>query len=194
MLWPFVLPFQITIVLMIVLFIGVLWVGERRQWQPRNRITAAICVPPLLFIPSCAATSYVVDYFRFGMFHYENFDAIDDFRIERYMPPAAADITVFKHYSGNGYRARFTITQQDFDAWHNDFWDRYGEYSNVDRPENDGKALSNPEDFQRWFGEFNWSLPDDSVQYQSPVAGNGAHYTIDYSPSQQIACLRSCYW
>jgi len=141
MFWPLVLPFQITAALMFALFIGVFWFGKRRKWQPGNRSIAAICLPLLMFIPSCVATTYVIDYFRFGTFHYENFAAIHDFRIERYMPPAATEITVFKQYGGNGYRARFTITQQDFDKWHNDFWEQYGKYSKH-RPDNDGKEAS----------------------------------------------------
>lgn len=194
MLWPFVLPFQITVALMIALIIGLFWFGKRRKWQAGNSDIAAICLPPLLFIPSCVATTYVVDFFRFGTFHYPDHDAIDDFRVERYMPPAATDITVFKHYSGNGYRARFTISQQDFDAWHGEFWDKYGEYSNMDRAEDDGKAASDPDNFHRWFGEFNWSLPTDAVSYRSPGASNGAHYNVEYSPTQQVAFLTSCYW
>ena len=194
MLWPLVLPSQITFALMIALIIGVLWFGKRRRWQPRNRIIAAICLPLLMFIPSFVATYWVVDYFRFGTFHYDDFGAIQDFRIERYMPPPATDITVFKHYGGNGYRARFTIGQQEFDAWHDHVWANYGEHSNVYRPADDGTVASDPEDFQRWFGNFNWSLSSDSVKYQGPVAGNGAHYKIDYSPSEQVAYLRSCYW
>ena len=194
MLWPFVLPFEITIALMIALVACLFWLGKRRKWQAGNSAIAAICLPPLLFIPSCVATTYVVDLFRFGTFHYSDYESIDDLRVERYMPPTATDITVYKHSSGNGYRARFTISQQDFDAWHDQFWDRYGEYSNMRRPDNDGKAASDPDNFQRLFGEFNWSLPTDAVNYQSPVAGNGAHYDIAYSPSQEVAFLTSCYW
>jgi hypothetical protein len=194
MLWPLVLPSQITVALMIALIIGLFWFGRRRNWQARRSAIAAICLPPLLFIPSCVATTYVVDFFRFGTFHYPDYGAIDDFRVKRYMPPAATDITVFKHYSGNGYRARFTISQQDFDAWHDEFWNKYGEYSNMDRPEDDGKAASDPAEFHQWFGDFDWVLPADAVNYQSPVAGDGAHYDVEYSPAQQLAFLTSCYW
>lgn len=192
MFWPLVLPFQITVVLMIALLFGAIWLGIRKKWHSSSTTIAAFCLPPLMFIPSCVGTSYIVDYFRFGTFQYADFESIQDFRIERYMPPSATDITVFKHFSGNGYRARFTITQQDFDAWHNGMWERHGEHSVMKLPEDDGTVASDPGSFQRWFGEFNWSLPRDSVEYQGPVAGNGAHYTIDYSPSEQVAFLRSC--
>ena len=194
MFWPLVLPFQITVVSMIALAIGVFWFGKRRNWQAGNRAVAAIFLSALLFIPSCVATTYVAGYFRFGTFHYDDYTAINDFRVERYMPPTATDITVFKHYGGNGYRARFTISQQDFAAWHDEFWDRYGEYSNMARHDDDGKAASDPQHFQRPFGQFNWSLPDDAVNYQSPVAANGAHYDVEFSPSQRVAFLTSCYW
>ena len=192
MFWPLVLPFQITVVPMIVLAIGVFWLGKRRKWQVGSRAIAAILLPSLLFIPSCVATTYIVDHFRFGTFHYDDYAEINDFRVERYMPPTATDITVFKHYGGNGYRARFTISQQDFDVWHRNFWQRYGKYS--PRHENDGQAASDPDEYQRWFGQFNWSLPDDAVNYQSPVAANGAHYDVEYSSAQQVAFLTSCYW
>lgn len=194
MLWSLVLPFQITVALMIALFIAVLLVGERRKWKGGPKFTAAILLPPLLFIPSCVATSYLVDHFRFGMFHYDNFESIRDFRIERYMPPAAKNISVFKHYGGNGYRARFTIAPADFDAWHTDYWQKYSQYSVMDRRDDDGQTQSSVKQFDRWFSELSWSMPNDSVQYQGPVGGNGAHYTIQYSPSNRLAFLNSCYW
>ncbi|MFK7821706.1 MAG: hypothetical protein AB8G99_23545 [Planctomycetaceae bacterium] len=194
MLWPFILPFQITVALMIALGICLFWFGWRREWKPAKSTIVALCLPILLFVPSCIATSYAVDNLRFGTFHYDDFGAIRDFRVERYMPPPATDITVFKQYGGNGYRARFTVSQEDFEAWHSEFWARHGEQSNRPRPSNDGQTASDPDDFKQWCGKFNRSLPSDSVKYQSPVAGNGAHYTIDYSPSTKLAFLRSCYW
>ena len=194
MFWPLILPFQITLVLMIPLFIIVLLIGSRWKMPTLTRVYAAICLPLALFIPSCAAVSYVVDYYRFGLFHYDSFDAINDFRIERYMPPAATDITVFKHYGGNGYRARFTINPKDFEDWHNDFWVAYGKFSNFQRDNDDGLVASDTNGFQYLFGEFKCSMPSDSVQYHSPIAANGSHYTVHFSPSQQIAFLTGCYW
>jgi hypothetical protein len=194
MLWPLVLPFQITVVAMIVLAIGVFWFAKRRKWPAGSRVNSVICLPALLFIPFLVATTFVADHFRFGMFHYPDYAAINDFRVERYMPQAATDITVFKHFGGNGYRARFKISQHDFYAWHDAFWDKCGEYSNRNRPDDDGKTASDPEHFQRWFGQFNWSLPADAVNYQSPVAANGAHYEVEYSQSQGVAFITACYW
>ncbi len=193
MLWPLILPFQITVALMIALLIAVLWFGARRKWRSGRKISAAVLLPLLLFVPSCVATSYVVDHYRFGMFHYDNFDSIHDFRVERYMPPAATDISVYKHPHGNGYRARFTISEADFDAWHTSFWEKYAEYA-INSRDDDNRAPSSSRQFDQWFGEFNWSMPGDCVQYHSPVAGNGAHYTVQYSPDRQQAFLNSCYW
>jgi hypothetical protein len=38
----------------------------------------------------------VTDEQRFGVFEYTSFDDVNDFRVERYLPTAATDITIDK--------------------------------------------------------------------------------------------------
>jgi hypothetical protein len=128
------------------------------------------------------------------MFYYPDYASIKDFRIERYMPPAATSIHVYKHHSGNGYRASFSISKPELDAWHNGFWKSYGKNSTMERPEDDMLRQGDPEDFDDCFAEFHWKRPSDLKYYSSPVAGNGASYEIWFSPSEQKGFLTSCYW
>lgn len=194
MLWPLILPVQLTFVLLAVIFFAAVYVGQLRKWRQGRLVAGLFIGMPLMFIPSCLVVTTSVNHFRFGMFWYPDFASIQDFRIERYMPPAAADIHVYKHYSGNGYRASFRIAKADLDAWHNMCWQSHGQDSVNERPEVDIAKSADVEDFNHCFAEFKWSQPKDLTVYQGPVAGNGASYTIWYSPSDQMAFLTSCYW
>lgn len=193
MFWPIVLPMQITFGLMLALGVVTLYLGKRRKWQPHT-LGILLSLPILLCVPCCRATMNIVDHFRFGMFYYDDFQAIRDFRIERYMPPTAKQISVYKHFGGNGYRAKFTISPEDLQSWHSEYWNQHEKYSVMDRPDNDGAAAASPDEFHRLFVEFNWSMPKDCVRYRGPIAGNGAGYRIDYSPSENTAFLSGCYW
>jgi len=194
MLWPFVLPLKLTLVVLAGMFLATLHVGKKRSWNAIPTFMLAVLAMPVLVIPVGFVVGSVVDCFRFGMFHYADFQEIHDFRIERYMPPVATNIDVYKHYSGNGYRARFRISQTDLDTWHQQFWDEHGEFSVANQSSVDEREPVSEDDFRRWFGDFEWEQPSDLLTYTSPIAGNGAHYKIWYSPSQERAFLTSCYW
>ncbi len=194
MFWPLVLPLQLTALLMGILSVAFIWVSLRCKW-PRGVLVLGLLIGvPILSLPSCLVIAGIVDQFRFGMFKYPDFPSIRDFRVERYMPPTATNIDVFKHFNGNGYRASFTISKPDLDSWHNSVWVSYGQLSIDRRPKDDMLSSADISEFDRWFAEFGWTQPRDLVTYNGPRALNGAFYTIWYSPSEQKAFLTSGYW
>lgn len=69
----------------------------------------------ICFLPLCGAIMRSMDAKRFGVFDYESFADVQDFRVERYLPPAATHITVDKY--AQGFRARFTISRSDLDSF-----------------------------------------------------------------------------
>ena len=93
MLWSIILPLQITACFWL-LFIGIVWFLTRRRRQRWPYMALAVCASALMFIPSLVGIARAVDHFRFGVFHYHDFTAINDWRVERYLPPAATDITI----------------------------------------------------------------------------------------------------
>lgn len=194
MLWPLILPAKLTAILLVILFASALAIAKQRKRRPGRTAILGIVALLLMFIPSCVAVKVVVDHFRFGMFQYADFDSIGDFRIERYMPQTAKRITVYKHESGNGYRARFEITGDDLRAWHQQVWDSYEQFSGIPPGEGEMRSPTDEVQFLHQFDEFAWQAPSDLVVYNGPIKANGAHYRIWHSESTQVAFLTSCYW
>ncbi len=111
MLWPIVLPLKVTFSL----FVGIVVVATASatvfKWKRTKTLLISTIIAILAFVPSLAEIQSVIDARRFGVFDIPDFDGIDDFRVERYLPPAARGITIDK--TRMGYRARFTITQAE---------------------------------------------------------------------------------
>lgn len=80
MLWPLILPVQLTFVLLAVIFFAALYVGQLRKWRQGRLVAGLFIGMPLMFIPSCLAVTTAVNHFRFGMFWYPDFASIQDFR------------------------------------------------------------------------------------------------------------------
>ena len=192
MLWPLILPIQITAV--ILLGLGLLTIACA-PWLKLKRGAAfswALLVASLLFIPSCAGIMTVLDSVRFGTFHHASFAEVDDFRVERYLPPAAADIRLRKHMQG--FDAKFRISESNLDRYLESLWDEYGDFSIISRREYEqakqgttqpAPFLDNPQE---------WPPLTKPVEYKSPMAPNGAGFTIWYSKEDGVAYERASYW
>ncbi len=111
MLWPFILPIQITLWLLIAVVTTALACAARFRWKLGRTLAWAILIPGIAFIPSCTAIQWVLDAQRFGVFEYETYAEVKDFRVERHLPPAATDITLEKFPNRN--RARYKIAESD---------------------------------------------------------------------------------
>ncbi|HBE70912.1 MAG TPA: hypothetical protein DDW52_22430 [Planctomycetaceae bacterium] len=122
----------------------------------------------------------VIDAYRFGDFSYASYDEIPDFRSRRYMPKAAANISMQKF--PNGYYARYEIPLKEFDGYLDDLWERYAERSGSQRGDDiDEGEIAGPEEIVATFGELGWECPTSAIIYHSPTEmdGGGATYYVD---------------
>jgi hypothetical protein len=180
MLWPVILPFQITCAVLLVVVVAFTAFATPKTW---SRVTAFILytgIAFLAFIPSCTGIMLAVDAVRFGDFHYATYDDIPDFRSKRYLPQAATDIQMNKHASG--FRARYTIRADVFAAYLDDLWRTHEEHSPVQRGgiSDEGNPV-NLESFNHRFGDLGWKCPSNAVVHHSPGEGDGggATYYVD---------------
>lgn len=192
MLWPLILPFKITAAVFAVAIAILTLAAPRFQWRREPVFFYSFIVGIVAFAPSCAGIMSVIDSQRFGIFEYSTFADVKDFRVERYLPPAARDITLNKY--GQGFRARFTISQAELDAELNAAWKEYGDRSATKRG---GLRTQNPvsaSSHEYNFGELDWPYISDMKEHHGPRAANGAGFTLWYSPSMEIAYERADYW
>ncbi|WP_146410052.1 hypothetical protein [Allorhodopirellula heiligendammensis] len=134
----------------------------------------------------------VLDAKRFGVFEYQTFDEVDDFRVERYLPSVAQNITVNKY--AQGFRARFSISQEQLDAYMDGVWSKYGDRSVAKRGEMSAMELVDEKSHELCYGDLRWPHLDDATEVYGPTASNGAGFSVWYSPSKRIAYQRASYW
>lgn len=182
MLWPLILPFQITTCVLVAV-VGILTVSHiPMRWSRLKTFVITSSVAVFLFVPSCTGIMFVVDAIRFGHFHYERFGDIRDARFQRYLPESATDIQMRKRFGGNGYAAHYQISADEFASYLDDLWEKYGDHSAVQRGGfiDDGETVS-PEMFDMRFEGLGWECPSSAIAYRSPSEsdGGGASYYFD---------------
>ena len=103
MLWPIILPFQITVCFVAVLVGAATAVASIVRCRRLPTFLVASSLGILAFVPSCNAIMRVLDRQRFGVFEYASFSEINDHRVERYLPSSAEAIIVDRR--AQGFRA-----------------------------------------------------------------------------------------
>ena len=192
MLWPLELPVKITFWLLIALVLLATLGSVRLNWAPRKTFVIASLMAFVGFVPSCSIVMKIVDARRFGIFNYASYDEVQDFRIERFLPPAARKITLEKTFIG--HRAKYTIHESDLKSYVEGLWDVYGKYSAVPRTSlNDGEPVQQEEVTQR-FQDLSWPPMNNAIKYHSPVEGDGGGATYYFEPSTGMAYHRAGYW
>ncbi len=193
MLWSLVLPFKITFWMFVIILTVATSLAPRFRKSRKRIFTWGVCLAILLFIPSCSMIMRGLDHFRFGTFHYATIDEVNDFRIERYLPVTATEITVVE--SPSGFTAKFRIDKDSLEQWQDTLWEKWGEYAvNPRHPE----VFDIPESIMpalpSYFGELNWPPLKKASRYEGPRAENGAGYTIWFSESEGIAYQSAGYF
>ena len=140
----------------------------------------------LLAMISCIAILAIIFSFSFGVFTYANYQEVCGHNVRGCLPEAATDITVEK--SDHHHAARFRISKDALDAWHDDFWIKYGHGSRVKKDD----SISNF--FDLTFAHLGWTEPEDAEYYFGPDARMGPGYSLWFSPSKQVAYLYFGYW
>ena len=192
MLWPLELPVKITFWLLIALVLLATIVSVKLKWSPRKTFVIASLIAFIGFIPSCAIVMNVVDARRFGVFEYVSYDEVQDFRIERFLPPAARNITLEKTFIG--HRAKYSISESELKSYVDGLWVAYGKHSGVARSNlKDGEPVKSQE-IEMDFQGLNWPRMNDAVRFHSPVERDGGGATYFFDPTSGVTYHRAGYW
>jgi hypothetical protein len=158
----------------------------KTRWQGIRLILPLIVIA---FIPSCFGVMKVVHHFQYGRFNFANWNEVRDYSIRDWLPKSAIDIEVDSY--PQGFRARYIVSKRDLDQWFDDYWNKYGEYSAIERvPVEQG----DPDWLDIDFKELDWPKLPDVLLYEGPTADNGAGFTIWFSESQEIVYEQAGYW
>jgi hypothetical protein len=188
MLWSAEWPFQITAFMWAVIIVAATCYAPKFGKRRGSMALLMMLLGFLMFVPSCMFIQTIAAPFRFGIFHYDNFAEVNDWRVGRYLPDPARDITLEKPAHTNGFRAKFKISKAELENWFDESWAR-GQEISVDTREEAQKIVATED-----FSDLGWPPLPDAVQYVGPIKSNGAGYIIWYSKSQGIAYEDAGYW
>lgn len=191
MIWPIVLPFTITFWILVVIVVLVTAFAPALKWRRGKTFGIIFLLCCLAFIPSCVGIMAVVDAQRFGVFQYESYADLKDFRVERYLPTQARKITLEKFAAG--HRAKYSISKLELTEYLDDLWDRFGQHSAFSRDELDDGANISANSYERIFGDLGWPV-FDALEFHSPVQGDGGGATYYFDPETDTEYHRAGYW
>lgn len=192
MLWPFILPLQITLCVALVVLLCTSLLAKTRGKKPGRALAWCLLAVIILFVPSCTAIMWSLDTFRFGVFQYADYAAVQDFRVERYLPPSAREIVVNKY--PQGFVARFKIERDQLDQWFDQFWAEYGPRSATRRGEVVSSVDSPPDEFDNQLRIEAIDYLGGWTEYVGPMAPNGAGFELWYNDEAAIAYQTGGYW
>lgn len=203
MFWPIILPAKITFWLTVFVICYVTYKAPIWKWKTSRFVVFVLAslLSTLTFIPVCIVLMLGIDFFRFGSFTHADFDSVNDFRVERYLPEAAEKISVFKYASG--YQAEFKIDKEDLDEW---FATESKNFEDILAKRITEKVLQCkpviaakdkfgfPDQLLNNCKLVDPIASDDMLFYQGATSSNGAGHQIWFSPSRSIAYQRAGYW
>lgn len=191
MLWPLVLPAQITAAILTACVAAATALAPLARLRRWRAFLASAFLALAAFIPSCCVVMRAVDARRFGAFEYDAFARVMDPRVERYLPPAATNITLDKR--PGGFRARYRIAEADLRAYVDAAWRRSGADPATRPPPGPPSDATGPY-LELLFGDLGWPPPPASLYFPGPAAPNGAGFAVWYSPTEKTAYERAGYW
>jgi hypothetical protein len=120
----------------------------------------------LAFIPSCMGIMAIIDSQRFGTFPYTSAAEVNDFRVARYLPANAINITLMKYQ--NGYLAKYSISKADLLSYLDALWDNFGHQSATPRDQlQDGLPVS-VDLVDHEFADLKWPALTNPLTFYSP--------------------------
>lgn len=192
MLWSILLPLKVTFCFLVGVVTILTVLAPIAKLKRVPTFWFATIFSAVAFIPSCTLIMNAIDRQRFGVFEYATFDDVDDFRVERYLPATATDITIDKN--AQGFRARYLIGEAELFSYLGELWRRHGDRSVVRGDEVSEISNVASEYFDLHFGDLGWPHLLNATEYSSPVAENGAGFFIFYNASEGVAYERAGYW
>jgi hypothetical protein len=192
MLWPIVLPVQLTFLIMLAMIVISTLLAVALKWKRIPVFVGSVALAFVAFIPSCTGIMSVLDARRFGVFQYATYGDVQDFRIYRYLPISARSITLEK--TAMGHRAKYSITEAEMRDYVDWLWRECGEGSAIARSDLEEGESVKPDEIEHQFRELGWPPLTNAIRFHSPVQGDGggAEYFLDVSSS--TAYHRAGYW
>jgi hypothetical protein len=192
MLWPFILPLQLTATGLVVAVIAFTVLAPKVGWKRTTAFPLGALLAILAFVPSCTGVMFALDQIRFGRFEYQSYSEITDFRAQRYLPPSAVAISMYKH--PQGYKAKYSIAETDFHKYLDELWEKYGQYSAVERHGFAGEdEPPYPEEFDQ-YAEQEWPPLKNAITYYSPTESDGGGAEYLYDKDAGIVYQTTGYW
>ena len=190
MFWAITLPFVITCGLFFAAAILATVLLRKRDKSIKWVLLFGPLFMILGFVPSCMTVQAVIDPFRSGIFTHADFDAVNDWRIEKFLPAPATDVTVLKLI--NGYRAKFSIPQKALDAWFEEWVLEHKDSYSLSRSY--VKKEYDEDRFTKIFDEIDGVFSSGMLKYESPRSPTAAGFTIWYDPKTLMAYQRTADW
>ena len=192
MLWPIVLPVQLTFWIMISIVIISTLIALVAKWKPGRVFFISTSIALIAFIPSCSGIMSYLDARRFGVFQYATYGEVQDFRVERYLPDSARSITVEK--TAMGHRAKYSITEGELREYMDRLWNECGERSAIARKNfNEGEVVK-PDEMEYQFKDLGWRSFTKAIRFHSTVQGDGGGAEYFFDEVSSTAYHRAGYW
>jgi len=121
MLWPLVLPFQITISLLMALVVLLTALAPIVKWKRGKMFGISLAFGCLAFIPSCMGIMAIIDSRRFWILKYDFAPEVNGFRVARHLPAKARNISLRKFPAG--HCAKYSISKADLLSYLDALWD-----------------------------------------------------------------------
>jgi len=194
MFWPVLLPLKITCLVVGLLLAAAVLFAVLSKYSAFKVVAGAFLLCTIGFVPLCIGIQYAVDEFRFGYFEHSSFEEVNDFRIERYLPPKSRDISLFKNFGGNGYRAKYVIEESALEEYADSLWKEWGEHSSISRPKLSAHTSSISKLELPEFTDLGWVLEGDIRIFHSPVEADGGGATYYHERQSGLTFQRTGYW
>jgi hypothetical protein len=192
MLWPLVLPFQITILLLIAFVTVLTALAPIVKWKRGKMFETCLAIGCLAFIPSCMEFMAIIDAQRFGTFQYNSATDVNDFRVARYLSATARNISLKKFPSGQ--RAKYSISKANLLSYLDALWDEDGQHSTTSRDQlHDGEPVSF-DSVDHLFADSKWPALANPIEFHSPIARNGAGATYYFDATTDTVYQTAGYW
>jgi len=192
MLWFIVDPFRYAFLLLGTTVVLTTLLAPKLNWKRGKTFFFSLFCSILLFVPVAFGIGKVMDQFRFGVFQYENHEAIRSQKISRWLPPDATNLAVKQDIGG--FEAKYFIRLSDLEAWLDRYWEEHGtgvNMSNRSREEEQGVVEYIDEEEAAKLG---WTFPSDATRYPGPSASDWGGFTIWYSKAEGVAYQHAGYW
>jgi hypothetical protein len=191
MFWPIVLPIQIAFLILVGMVTFFTVYAPKFKWSRGNTFLITTLLACVAFIPSVMVILPIVNSFRFGLFHYEEYSDAYFSHIKSFRPPKARQITVDQRHGG--HRAKYLISEKDLMDFLDDLWDKYGERSarSRDYMHSDSIVYEDQDDL---FGDLGWPVLENAIELHSPVKSNRAGADYFYDRETGTAYHDAGYW